>query len=112
MPIIADIPIYVGEDGTVTVSMTPPVGIGGWTIRAQITKIFGSSSGIITAYVGSGMNNQSGINVVESGAGIFRFKIPGMQTSGLNPGNYACEVRRLDSGRNTLLQAGFLELKG
>ena len=112
MPIIANIPIYVGEDGLVTVSMTPPVAIGGWLIRSQITKQFGSSSGIVTGYVGSGLNNTSGINVLNSGAGIFQFRVNGVQTSGLNPGNYACEIRRLDSGRNTLLETGFLELKG
>lgn len=113
MPIIANIPIHVGEDGTVTVTMTPPVAIGGWQVRAQITKRFGSNtnSGIITAFVSSGLNNQSGINVTNSGAGIFQFKIPGVSTSGLDPGNYACEVRRLDSGRNTLLEQGYLELK-
>lgn len=111
MPIIADYTIVRMEDGLLTIDMTPPVAIGGWNIRFQCMKRFDSSSGLITKSVASGFNNASGINVANSGQGIFDVTINSVDTSGFDPGCYAYKVDRLDSGNVTCLAEGYMVLK-
>lgn len=111
MPITGNFSINRQVDCNIAVQMVPPTNIGGWAIQVWISKRFGSSSGIIQAYANSGYNNVSGINILDSGAGIFSFKVPGAVTSGLDPGNYALEVRRTNSGRGVLIENGYMELK-
>lgn len=99
------------EDGVVQVSMTPPVAIGGWAMEAVFTNRFGGESGLITKRTASGYGaGGSGLQTVNSGLGIFNLTINSADTSGLNPGNYAYEVKRTDSGNVAVLTKGYMIL--
>lgn len=110
MAIIQDFSLDRTEDATVTIVMTPPTPIGGWSIRTTLTKRYGSVSGIFDKYVSSGLNGASGITVVDSGLGVFNVKIDSNDTSGLNYGNYVHCSKRLDSGFVTVLTEGFVSI--
>jgi len=110
MPVIADIPFTKFEDGTLTISLEPSVAIGGWNIQFQVWKRFGGESGLITKSTASGYNNVSGIDITNSGLGIFDISIGSHDTSGLDFGNYASKAERLTSGNRTVLTEGYLIL--
>lgn len=110
MPIQADFQQIRMEDGALIVSLAPAAAIGQWTIRFQAYPRFGSTSGRIVASTASGFNNVSGINITNSGAGVFNVTVPGLQTSGLEYGNYAYDVTRLESGSRTVLVQGYLSI--
>ncbi len=110
MPILADFSLSRLEDATLTVSMAPPTPIGGWMLRFWMQNRFGGISGFAQAYVSSGYNGQSGINVINSGQGVFSVTIPSMATSGLDYKNYAYAIERLDSGFRTVISEGYVLL--
>lgn len=106
-----DIPINPGQDAVIQVQMNPVVPIGGWNIEFYVTKRFLGISGLIVGSTASGyINNVSGMNIVNSGTGIFSATISGGSTSGWNPEPYAYTFTRTGSGCNTLLVEGFLLL--
>lgn len=95
------------EDGVLTVVMTPATAIGGRSIQFEVShRIGGSTSGMPIKSVASGYNNVSGINITNSGAGQFNVIINSADTSGLDYGNYAYQVTRLDSGNRTVISEG------
>jgi hypothetical protein len=96
--------------GTLTVGVTPPVPIGDWDIRFQVTKRFGGASGLIQKYYSSGYNGASGITIVDSGAGIFNIGLKSVDTSGLMWGNYAYTAERRNSGVEGTISLGTLIL--
>lgn len=105
---IVDFSVVRGIDFTITVPLAPPVAIGGWSIEMTVQKRFGGLSGLINKYVSSGMNNQSGINITNSGLGIFNVNFNACDTSGLDFGTYVYEANRLDSGSAAVLAEGAL----
>ena len=111
MPIIANYPLVRGQDGTLTISLTPATSISGWTIQATFLQRFGGSSGLIQKSMASGHDGVSGISLLDGAAGSFRVTINAGDTSGLEYGNYSYNVSRLDSGFATVLSEGFLLLK-
>lgn len=98
------------EDGVLIVSMAPPVAIGAWSLRFQVQKRFGGSSNLITKTSTSGYNGTSGITITNSGEGVFNVAINGVDTSGLDYGNYSYSTDRLDSGNRKTLSEGYLVL--
>lgn len=111
MPVLVDMVSYRYEDAVLTVGLAPPVAIGGWNIRYQVSHRFGGSSGLITKSAASGYGGGvSGITVTNSGQGIFNIAINGADTSGLEYGNYAYAIERLDSGNRSVLSEGHLQL--
>ncbi len=110
MPVLVDFSLSRPESATLTVSMTPAVPIGGWSIQFQALKRFGGISGLITKSVSSGFNGLSGITVTNSGQGVFNISLYSSDTSGLSYGNYAYSNMRLDSGFITVLTEGYLQL--
>lgn len=106
MPVQADFSVPRYNSFSFTVSLAPPVAIGGWGISFQVQKRFGGISGLITKSVSSGFNNSSGINITNSGLGIFTISIQGVDTSGLEYGNYAYAVDRTDT--RTTLSEGYM----
>lgn len=108
MPVISDFSIARFEDGILTINLAPAVAIGGWDLRLQISNRLGSTSGLLFAYVGSGMNNQSGLNILNSGQGQLAATIPGSNFSGQDFKNYAYTLTRTTSGFNTCLAEGYL----
>lgn len=113
MPIQADFVLAKFEDGVLTISMVPAVAIGAWDIRFQLNKNFGmgQGSGLINKSCCSGFNGVSGITVTNSGQGTFNVSIQGINTSGLDYGNYAYTVQRYNSGFSTVLSRGYLLLE-
>ena len=95
------------EDGVLTIPMVPPVAIGGWSIRYTEQKRFGGSTNLITKSVASGFNGASGITITNSGQGIFNIAINSVDSSGLEYGNDAFVVERMDSGHRTSLTEGY-----
>lgn len=110
MPIISDFGLGQQEDGTLSIGLTPPTVISGWSLRFFVTKRFGGVSGLIQAYAASGFNNVSGINVVNGQQGIFQVSIPSVATSGMDAGNLSYTIARLDSGSRTILSEGYILL--
>ena len=108
MPVIVDFSLGKMEDGTLIVSMSPPTSIGGADIRFQVSKRFGSTSGLILKSVSSGYNNVSGINVTSSGDGRMSITINSPDTSGMDYGNYAYSLERFTSGSRSIITEGYL----
>lgn len=111
MPVHANFSYAKYADGVLTVGLQQPAPIGNWTIQFTTTKHFGTPnvSGLISKIAGSGTGGgQSGITIVDSGQGRFNVKINSVDTSGLDYGNYAGVIERVDSGFRTILSEGFL----
>lgn len=98
------------DDGVLTIALTPPAPIGGWDLRFSLTKRFGGESLLVTKSCASGYNNVSGINIVNSGQGIFNVALSSVDTSGLQPGLYASRCERMNSGARTTLSEGYMVL--
>lgn len=97
-------------DGTLTVTLSPPVPVGGWEIEWVMQKHFGSESPLVRKSVASGFNGASGIRVTNSGQGEFKVTINSVDTSGLDPINYVHSARRLTSGSRVPLAEGYVIL--
>ena len=110
MPVYSDFSFNQFADGTISVSLAPAANIGNQNIRFQAFKRFGGISGLITKSCNSGFNNVSGINITSSGEGRFNISLRGADTSGLQLGNYAYAIERLDSGSRTVISEGYLIL--
>lgn len=111
MPVNMDWSLVRYEDGVVNFGMDPPQAVGGWGVTFTVTKRFGSDAAIMTKSMASGFVGVSGITMVNSGQGQFNINIWEADTSGLQPGNYACRIDRTDSGNKTLLTQGYLLLR-
>jgi hypothetical protein len=110
MPVLVDFSLARGEDAVLNVSMAPPVDVGGWDIRFEVAKRFGSYSGFVTKSVASGFNGASGITVVNSGQGIFGVRLNTPDTNDREFGNYAYAITRYTSGSRTVLTEGYVLL--
>lgn len=108
MPIYSDFYLSKLEDGIVTIAMSPAVPIGGWNINFNLTKRENSSNVLIKKTVASGYSVVSGITIQDSGQGIFSVRMNSNDTSGFDPGNYAYEIVRMDSGFRSILCKGYL----
>lgn len=109
MPVEIDFRLSKFEDITITIPLAPPTPIGGWEVKLSVAHRFGGS-GLIQKSMASGRYNVSGMNIVNSGAGIMSAKFYTSDTSGLAYGNYAYQCERLDSGSRTVLTQGFMML--
>jgi hypothetical protein len=97
-------------DGTLIISMAPPVAIGGWNLRLQVLNNFGGISGLIQKYSASGLNGMSGITITDSGNGVMQIQFNSQDTSGMDYGNYAMILEKLNSGSRTPIAEGFLTI--
>jgi hypothetical protein len=95
------------NDGTLTIALQPPNPISGWQIQCDLLQNFGGNP-IYSAYVSSGFNNVSGINVIDGINGVFTITFPSLILSGFQEGNYPFDAYRLSGGvRMTDLAFGF-----
>jgi hypothetical protein len=95
------------EDGTLVVTMAPPLSVANWSVKAQISKRYDALSGVIIKSCASGFDEVSGITTLNAGNGQFAVRFNSPDTSGLTPGNYAYSVQRMDSGQRTVLAEGY-----
>jgi hypothetical protein len=100
MSIQSNLVIFQGEDVTLNFQMTPAQDISGWTL-----------SGTVKPYLGGSASFTFTPTVVDGGRGQFRASWPRGNTSGLSPGDFVWDVRRTDSGANTVLAHGQLRVK-
>lgn len=122
MPIYVDYEMARYSDGVVSIGMSPPQPIGGWTIRYREFVNFGGgqplvlesgqSSGRLDVnkvekWVSSGLNGQSGITITDSGVGIMTIRVYESEVSGRPYGAYAYQLERLDSGSLCVLAEGY-----
>lgn len=99
------------EDGVLVVNMQPPQAVGGWQLEFTLSHRPGGESGLAVKSAASGYGGgQSGITILDSGAGRFSVAITSRDTSGLAPKNYSTRTERLDSGSRTVLAQGTLTL--
>ncbi len=94
-------------DGVLTIELEPPIAIGGWSIQYFETHRPGNLSGQVIKSMTSGFYAVSGMNIVNSGQGIFSMNVYATDTSGRCPGNYAFQFRRTDSGLHKVLVEGY-----
>lgn len=108
MPIYSNIPVAPGSDFSIQTTLVPVTPIGGWNIVLTVTNRLYGISGLIVSSINSGfIGNSSGGNVINSGNGIFSFRVSGGQISGW-AGTYPFIIERRGSGSQTLLSAGYL----
>lgn len=80
-------------------------------MRALVQHRFGGISGIIVKSVASGFAaGQSGFTYLNSGQGQFQVNFNSVDTSGMDYGNFAFAIERLDSGSRTVISEGYLML--
>ena len=106
MAIFTDFVLFSAENGIVTVAMTPPTPIGGWTLQFTMTHR-PNGTPIIVKSMASGYYGTSGMNIVNSGQGIMSIALYPSEVSGLDPSTYAWNVYRLDSGFATDIAQGY-----
>lgn len=106
----SDFSFFQTQRGTLRIILNPPQPIGGWNIEWYLGKRAGGLSGTVHKYVNSGYNNVSGINLQNSGQGIFDISIDSVDTSGRDPGNYYYRAIRLGSGLQTQISYGYMKL--
>lgn len=109
MPILTDFTLVRYEDATLTIGLSPPAPIGAWEIQFTLKNRFGGDA-FVTKSVNSGFNNSSGINITDSGVGVFNVNINSVDTSGRDFGSYAFGVEKLNSGSRSTLVEGYLIL--
>lgn len=112
MSVQGDFGIIRYEDGIITVNLTPPVAITGWSIVWTCQKRFGNTPDpVAVRSASSGFNGVSGITVTNAGQGVFTIQLPTQaEMSGRDFGNYANSAIRTDSGYRTVLSQGFMQL--
>ena len=99
------------DDGTITITLTPPASVGGWAVTFDITKRFGSTdTPKMRKSMSSGFYNTSGMNIVTSGTGVLSASIRSVDTSGWETGLYAMKTYRTNSGNQQTLVEGFMLL--
>ena len=109
MAIYSNFSLIRYEDGILSVSLTNPTNISSWNIQFRASKRFGSCSGlIIKSADATYQNGQSGITYTNAAQGQFNIRIDSVDTSGLEFGNYAFAIERLDPGNRTDLAEGYL----
>lgn len=110
MPLFSDFNIAEYSDGTITIPMSPPVNVGGMSVLFTVARRFLSDAPIALRSAATGFGGgQSGVTVLNSGEGVFKVTLPTPEEmSGRDPGNYACQLECIDSGRRGPLWQGYM----
>lgn len=111
MPYEQDFALNRYVDLSLVIDLRPPMPIGGLDLRLTVSDRFGSITPRFVKSMSSGFYNVSGLNILDSGQGRISAKINSVDTSGLDWGCYAYELKRFDSGNVTDLTQGYLILK-
>lgn len=93
-------------DGSLTVGLSPPDNIQGWSIRFSMMKRNGGTP-FLYAYAASGYNNVSGIQITNFTIGTMVVSLPQSSVSGQDPGAYYYVLERTDSGSAGPLVQGY-----
>ncbi len=106
-----DVPLVKYSDGLLEIALEPSAPIGGQAFVFTVTKRFGGLSGLVIKSLASGYaNGESGITVTNSGLGVVSIALNTSDFSGKDPGVYACDYSRVDSGYHTPVTRGYIML--
>ncbi len=100
MSVQSNLEFFQGEDIFLTLVLTPPQDITGWTLQGTVRNALGGT--VQFSYAGV---------VSDAGRGTFTITWGRSNTSTLAPGDYVWDVRRTDSGKNTVLAHGQITVK-
>jgi hypothetical protein len=100
MSVQSNLTFFQGEDILLTLTMTPPTDITGWTLLSTVKDELG----------GTTQFNPT-VSATDYGRGVFTVSLSRAQTSALTPGDYVWDVRRTDSGKNAVLAHGEITVK-
>lgn len=111
MPIISDFALISYENGVFTIGINPPAPIGGYGIQFDMMGRVGGIP-VVTKSMNSGYYGVSGMDIVNSGQGIFNITLLPSEVSGLQliRGNWFYNVQRTDSGSATSYSQGYRQL--
>lgn len=103
MATLTDLSLYRGEDITITVTMSPPTNVSGWTFALSVKRRYEDSTTLIS---------KTSPTIVNATSGIFRFSLASADTFNANvsTGDYVYDVQRTNSGSQTVLCAGSLKV--
>ena|SRR6266446_2969736 len=111
MPPEQTLRIIRAQDLTLRASMNPPRDLTGWTIQFRIRDAVGGASSLLKT-------TAAGITIADAGRGILSISLARADTASLTPSNglaagkgYVWEVRRTDTGSETVLARGQLILE-
>lgn len=105
-PIETPVTFFRGEDVVLTVTLTPPTNITGWSLTFTVKNNLGGTTEVTKDNGGTG-----GISITSAGNGIFTVTILRSDTTGLAIQAYVYDIRRTDSGNNTVLAFGCINLR-
>jgi hypothetical protein len=100
MSVQSNVAIFQGEDVSLNFTLTPPADITGWTIVSTIKDKLGGTTQFTPV-----------VTITDAGRGKFKAALPRANTSSLSPGDFVWDVRRTDSGNNTVLAHGELTVR-
>lgn len=114
-PVQTDFAYTIREDGTLSITLTPPIPVGGQAFQFGVGKRLGGGLDLIQKSVASGYSMSSGvpmsgITVLNSGQGVFQIALNSIDTSGFDPGNYAFSFSRTTSGQYSTAVEGYMLL--
>lgn len=95
MSVASNFQFFQGEDVEIDFTLVPPQDMTGWTLTSSVSATLG----------GSIIFNPS-VTITDAGRGLFKVLWPRSSTENLAPGDYVWDVRRTDSGKNTVLAHG------
>jgi hypothetical protein len=104
MAIKTDIAWYLGEDVTLTVTMSPAVNITGWSLAFTVKRAYGDAAALLSK------TTAAGITITDAANGVFRVTLASADTNNatVGAGAYVYDVQRTDSGFRTVLCLGTL----
>jgi uncharacterized protein YcnI len=100
MSVQSNLEFFQGEDILLTLTLTPPQDIAGWTLTGTVRDKLGGTSQF--TYSGT---------ITDAGRGVFTVSWSRANTNLLTPGDYVWDIRRTDAGKNTVLAHGQITVK-
>jgi hypothetical protein len=95
MSVPSNFQFFQGEDVLLKFQLTPPQDMTGWSLMCSIKDKLGGTLQFNPAFI-----------ITDAGRGQFQASLPRSSTSALSPGDYVWDIRRTDSGANTVLAHG------
>src|SRR5687768_16887689 len=102
MSIASHLTWFRSDDVRIVARAVAPTDVTGWAVTFQVRDSLGGTSRI-TKTTGGG-----GISLTDAGRGVLTIIIAKADTQGLAPGNYVWDLKRTDTGSNTVLAHGTL----
>jgi hypothetical protein len=97
---------FRGEDVALTVTLTPPTSISGWSLTFTVRDRPGGTVKLTKDNGGTG-----GLTITDAGNGVFKVTIARADTQTLTVQAYVYDIRRTDSGNNAIIAFGSINLK-